>query len=350
MPEDSSQQQRACPACGRANAMNARTCDGCGASFAGRLVVVPEAQKRTAYASEFPTVRDGSWQGVALRREQVPLPPQIQAEAFRREQEANRLEAERRAALEKQEALRREEERLLAERERAAREHAAREHAARVSRQKKLEEEEALRERLRSAKFTVTDRRSMSQTCHTCGAPAELAQGVRFSFCGSCGADLVSAEDKSGGSAAVAPSAAAPTASAVAAAFAHLQPQYQMEDEQQQRTVRGSASGTLSAQQQISAQHLSVRQQAGAEHQRTFFSPAFCAASGFFVPGLGQMLNGQGAKGLVLLIACLVLSASAGMWGVTMVIARLLMALDAYRIAEKRRRGETIGNWEWDIQ
>jgi hypothetical protein len=73
------------------------------------------------------------------------------------------------------------------------------------------------------------------------------------------------------------------------------------------------------------------------------------AISSFFIPGSGQVLNGQNFKGIWILIAwaffAFLLNSPAPM----MLIAAAIAALDAYRIAERKKRGETIEPLEWDV-
>jgi len=73
--------------------------------------------------------------------------------------------------------------------------------------------------------------------------------------------------------------------------------------------------------------------------------------SSFFVPGVGQFLNGQAAKGIVIALCLYVAALNFGFsaWGVPLLLIRLLTALDAYRIAKRKRKGEPIHNWEWDL-
>jgi hypothetical protein len=63
------------------------------------------------------------------------------------------------------------------------------------------------------------------------------------------------------------------------------------------------------------------------------------------------MLNGQIAKGVVLLVALWVSLAAFGLqsFGVAMVIGRALVALDAFRIGDRRRRGLHVGAWDWSV-
>ena len=65
-----------------------------------------------------------------------------------------------------------------------------------------------------------------------------------------------------------------------------------------------------------------------------------CAVVSFFFPGVGQILAGQLLKGLVLLGLTVF---TCGGFGLLPFIA----AADAYMIAERRGRGETVGDWQF---
>ncbi len=64
------------------------------------------------------------------------------------------------------------------------------------------------------------------------------------------------------------------------------------------------------------------------------------AVASFFIPGLGQMLNGQVVKGIVLLGASVVTCCGFGLISVA-------AAIDAFMIAERKRRGESVGEWQF---
>ncbi|MBX9769892.1 MAG: zinc ribbon domain-containing protein [Candidatus Obscuribacterales bacterium] len=67
--------------------------------------------------------------------------------------------------------------------------------------------------------------------------------------------------------------------------------------------------------------------------------------SGCCLPGFGQMVIGQVAKGLVIFFG------SAIMAGVTMGVAAFflwpIVAIDAFMVADKLKQGKTVGKWEW---
>ena len=80
-------------------------------------------------------------------------------------------------------------------------------------------------------------------------------------------------------------------------------------------------------------------------------SPVGAAVFSFFLPGIGQCLNGQGAKGALLLLVFFLASSVFSFlpMGIPMLIVRGVAAADAYRIAEKRRRGVAVRDGEWDL-
>ena len=71
----------------------------------------------------------------------------------------------------------------------------------------------------------------------------------------------------------------------------------------------------------------------------------------FLFPGVGQLLNGQVGKGMMLILAAFVAVSLMRLpaFGLELLIARVLIALDAYRIGEKRRNGQKVGEGDWDI-
>jgi TM2 domain-containing membrane protein YozV len=61
------------------------------------------------------------------------------------------------------------------------------------------------------------------------------------------------------------------------------------------------------------------------------------------VPGLGQLYLGQGQKGTVLVIAGLITGCGLGSFG----ILNLICGIDAWFLAERKRKGETLGPWQF---
>ena len=68
--------------------------------------------------------------------------------------------------------------------------------------------------------------------------------------------------------------------------------------------------------------------------------PIAAAALSFLVPGLGQILCGQHKKGAVVLLLSVATCYVAG-------VACAVAAIDAWMVADKLRRGEPAGEWEW---
>jgi hypothetical protein len=67
--------------------------------------------------------------------------------------------------------------------------------------------------------------------------------------------------------------------------------------------------------------------------------------SGCCLAGVGQMVIGQSAKGICLMLLAIVLAFITG--GVSSLIVFPLSALDAYLLADKLCNGKTIGPWEF---
>lgn len=67
--------------------------------------------------------------------------------------------------------------------------------------------------------------------------------------------------------------------------------------------------------------------------------------SGCCLAGLGQMIIGQSAKGVCMIVVSLLLGLASG--GVASLMLLPLAALDAYLLADKLRNGRTIGMWEF---
>ncbi len=68
--------------------------------------------------------------------------------------------------------------------------------------------------------------------------------------------------------------------------------------------------------------------------------PMVAGLASLIVPGLGQILAGQSMKGLVLLIIAF---PTCGMGGLLNIVA----AADAYLIAQRRKRGEVVQDWQF---
>jgi TM2 domain-containing membrane protein YozV len=67
------------------------------------------------------------------------------------------------------------------------------------------------------------------------------------------------------------------------------------------------------------------------------------AVLSFFLPGVGQLWLGQSGKGAAILAVALLTGCGAVSFG----ILNLIAAVDAYLLAERRAKGETIGPWQF---
>jgi TM2 domain-containing membrane protein YozV len=176
-------------------------------------------------------------------------------------------------------------------------------------------------------------------SCHT-PIPAERTQ---FSFCTHCGADLPKAgltlETKPG----VPPVRKPPVVNEEVLAHGVRDPRATV------RKIAQVHAGTAQAQTVLKSQQSSSTQ---IEFEfRREINPTANAILSFIFPGLGQMLNGQVGKGILLILAAFVATTLIGMhfWGIEILIARVIVAIDAYRIGEKRRNGQKVADGDWDI-
>ena len=67
--------------------------------------------------------------------------------------------------------------------------------------------------------------------------------------------------------------------------------------------------------------------------------PVLAAVLSFIFPGAGQLWCGQGLKGIVMLGVAMFTLSGCG-------VLSVLAAVDAYLIAQRKRRGETLGEWQ----
>ena len=67
--------------------------------------------------------------------------------------------------------------------------------------------------------------------------------------------------------------------------------------------------------------------------------------SGCLIAGLGQILLGQTAKGIAILLGSMVLAAVT--FGVSIFITWPVGGVDAYLIAKKLKEGKAVGQWEF---
>lgn len=314
MPEE-----RICPVCGRANALAVRACDSCGAAFRGAALLLrdrpggaPPSATRRSWETEAQEETSATSTWSSLPPPQViPVPPQIRAEAVRiAEQEAQQVAAKRR-----------DEERIAVER-------------ALENVRLAAELKESAREAARVHSNEVIARRAASVTA-TCVA-CDKATDARFSFCLHCGADRAANANRTDGPPTMAQRIAA-VQSATSQSGGGAQAELQVESLDGVMGEQAAANTAL-------AQAAKTEGEVGVAGWVPFFSS-------FFVPGVGQFLNGQAAKGIVIALCLYVAAINFGFsaWGLPLLLIRLLTAFDAYRIAKRKRKGERIHNWEWDL-
>jgi TM2 domain-containing membrane protein YozV len=69
-------------------------------------------------------------------------------------------------------------------------------------------------------------------------------------------------------------------------------------------------------------------------------NPVVVALVSFLLPGAGQMMNGQTAKGAVILVVSILTCYLGGLAGI-------LFAVEAYMVATKRKEGKEVTPWGW---
>jgi len=67
--------------------------------------------------------------------------------------------------------------------------------------------------------------------------------------------------------------------------------------------------------------------------------------SALVLTGVGQIILGQGAKGVAILVGSIALGAVTG--GFSALVTLPLAGIDAYLIAKKLKEGKTVGQWEF---
>ncbi len=79
--------------------------------------------------------------------------------------------------------------------------------------------------------------------------------------------------------------------------------------------------------------------------------PLLLALASALVPGLGQLILGQQAKGALLILlalcGCCGTVKTLGVAGIAVGFWNLLCAFDAYLLGQKAQSGRSIGAWEW---
>ena len=74
-------------------------------------------------------------------------------------------------------------------------------------------------------------------------------------------------------------------------------------------------------------------------------NPAIMGLLSFLLVGLGQMIMGQVAKGIVMLIGAIILAIFT--FGVSSLITTPISIIDAVLIAKKKQQGKQVGDWEF---
>lgn len=74
-------------------------------------------------------------------------------------------------------------------------------------------------------------------------------------------------------------------------------------------------------------------------------NPAIMGLLSFLITGLGQMVMGQVAKGIVMLIGSIILAFFT--LGLSSIITIAISIIDAVLIAKKKQQGRQVGEWEF---
>ena len=74
-------------------------------------------------------------------------------------------------------------------------------------------------------------------------------------------------------------------------------------------------------------------------------NPAIMGLLSFLITGLGQMVMGQVAKGIVMLIGSIILAFFT--LGLSSLITIAISIIDAVLIAKKKQQGRQVGEWEF---
>lgn len=283
-----------CPHCGNATPAGMPRCIHCGQRLSGLLLRAEETYD--PYAEPWWRVSSGT----------IPLPPQVREEMARSEsvaRETARFAEEQRLAEEMARAKEEERAAIKAQREREETEFWTR--PSRVVETKET----------RTATTATTGQ--VLGNCTNCGASLGEAGHV-FSFCLRCGAD-VTAE-------------AAPSTKTRKA----------------QNTVETEEVRPV-AHQSMTVETITITR--AVETEQNTASPLAAAFLSFLLPGIGQLMNGQGAKGVLLLLALFVTMGIFGWpaFSLPVMVGRIIAAVDAYRIAERKREKKPVRDGEWDI-
>ena len=79
--------------------------------------------------------------------------------------------------------------------------------------------------------------------------------------------------------------------------------------------------------------------------QRDNYNPGGAALGACLIVGLGQMINGQAIKGVVLFMSAIILAPLTSFIG--SFILGIIALIDAVAIGNRLRDGQTVGQWQW---
>jgi TM2 domain-containing membrane protein YozV len=271
-------------------------CIHCGQRLSGLLLRAEETYD--PYAEPWWRVSSGT----------IPLPPQVREEMARSEsvaRETARFAEEQRLAEEMARAKEEERAAIKAQHEREETDFWTR--PSRIVETKET----------KTTATTATTNAQVLGNCTNCGASLGEAGHV-FSFCLRCGADV--------------------TAEATAAA----------KTKTAESTVETEEVRPV-ARQSVTVETITLTR--AVETEQNTPSPLAAAFLSFLLPGIGQLMNGQGAKGVLLLLALFVTMGIFGWpaFSLPVMVGRIIAAVDAYRIAERKREKKPVRDGEWDI-
>ena len=186
----------------------------------------------------------------------------------------------------------------------------------------------------------VTEIREVTGVCDTCGTPTNGA----FSFCTSCGTDLPVPG--------TAKKSKRVRSHGIRDTRETLHRMAALHDQaNQSQQVRQVSQGGVQQKQYTKEMAENIRGEIRERGEIVVgvVPPGVAAISSFFIPGSGQVLNGQNFKGIWLLIAWAFFAFLLNSPAPIMLIAAIIASVDAYKIAKRRQRGETIEPLEWDL-
>jgi hypothetical protein len=188
------------------------------------------------------------------------------------------------------------------------------------------------------------------QNCPSCGSVI-APESVGFSFCTHCGADLPKAglSLESDPVAENKPPVRFPQSTGVVAEEWSQSVNGVRDPRATVRKIAQVHAGVGQAQLQQTLSTMTATATVQGETREV--NSTVHAVLSFLFPGVGQLLNGQVGKGMLLILAAFVAVSLMHLpaFGLELLIVRVLIALDAYRIGEKRRNGQKVGEGDWDI-